>query len=241
MQFPFHELSLTPGNFADSLKGLRFIQVSDLLINTKTEPQYIQHLVQQINEKEVDLVLFTGGIIGSFVKKVKQQLHLLKDLNAPCYYVTGNHDVLYGAKALRNELCRIGFTCLDDACAHLIINETPLQLVGLSDRYSRLKAHHRPVHDLLAQLDESISTLLITHQPKDVEFTKPYRIDIQLSALPHNADAYPFAEFLKKYQPYYKGLYVKGKTLLFVSNGLNRTLFQLKRHHHAQIPLFTIN
>ena len=240
MQFPFNPITLTPGNFADELKGLRFIQIADLLITTKTDPHYLHQLVLQINEHNVDLVFFTGDLIGTFCTRIKQQLHTLKNIDARSFFVSGNHDRFFGQKRLQQELFKVGITALDNACAHLIINNTPIQLVGLSERYGHFKSQHRPISELFSKLDETISTILISHQPKDVDEIKHHRIDIQLSAIPHNADAYPFHALLKKYQPYYNGLYVKGKTLLYVSRGLNKSIFKFKRHTEAEIPLFTI-
>lgn len=241
MHFPFSEISLSPGNFADSLKGLRIIQLCDLHISKKTDPAYLHQLILKINEKNPDLVLFTGDIIKTFAFKLRVQLSALKGLHAPAYYVSGNHDFFFGLRTLRRELSLSNIACLDNACAHLIINNTPLQVLGLSNRSFRTKKERRPVKELFSSLDEGTSTILIAHQPNDIEFSKAYRIDIQLSAHTHNADAYPFHALLKKYQPYYKGLYTKGRTLLYVSSGLSTSAFQLKRHSLREIPVFTIS
>ncbi|PHR55608.1 MAG: hypothetical protein COA44_10190 [Arcobacter sp.] len=240
MHFPFKEVSLEPGNFADSLKGLRIVHLCDLHISKKTDPTYLHQLIIKINELHPDLVLFTGDIIKSFAFKLRVQLSALKGLHAPAYYVSGNHDFFFGLKALKRELALSHITCLDNACAHLIINETPLQVLGLSNKSALSKKDKRPIKALFSSLDEEISTILMAHQPNDINLIKNYRIDILLSAHTHNADAYPFAKFLKKYRPYYKGLYIKEKTLLYVSSGLNASPFQLKRNTQAEIPVYTI-
>lgn len=241
MLFPFNEVSLYPGNFADALKGLRIVQLSDLHISQKTDPFYLHQLIIKVNELRPDLVLFSGDIIKGFAFKLRAQLSALKGLDAPAYYVSGNHDYFFGLKVLKKELALSQIICIDNACAHLIINNTPLQVLGLSNRPTRVKSDKRPIKKLLESLDEEVSTILIAHQPNDVQWSKHYRIDIQLSAHTHNADAYPFHKLLKKYQPYYKGLYTHGKTLLYVSTGLHTSVFQLKRNTKAEIPVFTIN
>ena len=241
MLFPFNEVSLYPGNFADALKGLRIVQLSDLHICHKTDPSYLHQLIIKINELNPDLVLLTGDIIKGFAVKLRAQLSALKGLDAPAYYVSGNHDYFFGLKALKKELALSQIICIDNACVHLIINDTPLQVLGLSNRPTRVKNDKRPIKKLLESLDEEVSTILIAHQPNDVQWSKHYRIDIQLSAHTHNADAYPFHALLKKYQPYYKGLYTIGKTLLYVSSGLNTSPFQLKRKSLSEIPIFTIH
>jgi len=240
MNFPFKEITLTPGNFADELKGLRIVQLSDLLISKKTTLAYLHQLVIKINELHPDLIFFTGDIIQNFASTLRAQLSTFKALDAPAYYVSGNHDFFYGLKTLKRELTCSNVSCIDNACVHLILNNTPLQILGLADRFSKIKAHNRPIKELFSALDENVSTILLAHQPKDIEFIKEHRIDIVLSAHTHNADAYPFHALLKKYQPYYKGLYIKGKTLLYVSSGIHSSYFQLKRKSLAEIPVFTI-
>ncbi len=240
MNFPFKEITLSPGNFADELKGLRIVQLSDLLISKKTDPAYLHQLVIKINELKPDLVLFTGDIIKSFAYKLRVQISTFKELDAPAYYVSGNHDFFYGLNSLKRELSLCNISCIDNSCAHLIINNTPLQIFGLADRFSKIKAHKRPIKELFSSLNEEVSTILLAHQPKDIEFVQGYRVDIMLSGHTHNADAYPFHALLKKYQPYYKGLYIRGKTLLYVTSGLHSSAFQLKRKSLAEIPVFTL-
>jgi predicted MPP superfamily phosphohydrolase len=241
MHFPFKEITLYPGNFADALKGLRIVQLSDLLIGKKTDPAYLHQLVVQINRLHPDLVVFTGDIIKTFAFKLRVQLAVFKELEASAYYVSGNHDLFYGLNTLKRELALCNISCIDNKCAHLIINDTPLQILGLADRFSKIKAHKRPITELFSALNEEVSTIMLAHQPKDVEFIQGHRVDVMLSGHTHNADAYPFHAFLKKHQPYYKGLYVKGKTLLYVTSGLQSSVFQLKRKSLAEIPVFTIN
>jgi len=240
MHFPFNEISLSLGNFADTLKGLRIVQLCDLHISLKTDPEYLHQLIIKVNEQNPDLVLFTGDIIKSFAHKLRVQLAALKGINAPAYYVSGNHDIFFGLNRLKRELALCNISCIDNACVHLIINDTPLQVLGLAQNFSILKKEKRPVQELLFSLDEEVSTILLSHQPKDVELIQKFRIDLQLSAPTHNADAYAFHAFLKKRQPYYKGSYIKGKTLLYVSTGLNISPFQLKRKSSAEIPVITI-
>lgn len=241
MTFPFHEVSLPAKNFADTLQGLRIVQLSDLHICKKTDLSYLHQLIIKVNEKQPDLVVFTGDIIKDFSRKLKVQLSALKGLEAPAYYVSGNKDTLFGLRTLKKELSLCKISCLDNACAHLIFNNTPLQVLGFSNKNYLRKRDSRPIKNLLESLDEEVSTVLLAHQPKDIELVQKYRIDIQLSAHTHNADAYAFHTLLKKYQPYYKGLYIKGKSLLYVCTGLNTSAFQLKRHTQAEIPIFTIN
>lgn len=238
--FPFEEITLEPGNFADELKGLRIVQLSDLHIKRSLDIGYLESLVKKVNALHPDIVVFTGDILQTFAFRLRKHLHAFHALEARAYYVTGNHDIIYGPTTLKKELSLNGITCLDNSISMLNINNTPLQLVGLGDRYSFTRGIKRPIDELFSKLDENISTILLAHQPKDIEHISNYRIDIQLSGHTHTAKPYPFNKLVKRFKPYFAGLYVHGKTLLYVTRGLGH--WGPKVHYKApsQIPVFTI-
>ncbi len=238
--FPFEEIKLEPGNFADELKGLRIVQLSDLHMKKSLDIHYLENLVKKINALHPDLVLITGDILQTFAFRLHKHFHAFRALEAAAYYVTGNHDIAYGPKRLKKELALNGIICLDNSIAVLNINNTPLQLVGLSDRYSFARGIKRPIDELFSRLDENISTILLAHQPKDIEHTSKYRIDIQLSGHTHGGQVYPFNRLVKRFQPYFSGLYIHGKTLLYVTRGLGYWGPQIRYKAPSEIPVFTI-
>lgn len=239
--FPFHEVSLEPANFANELKGLRIVQLSDLHLTRSIEISYLETLVEKINELHPDFVFFTGDILQTFAFRLREHLRAFRVLRAPAYYVTGNHDIVYGPKNLEKELQQNNIHSLDNRISLLYINDTPLQLVGLSDRYSFVRGIRRPIHELFSRLDENISTILLAHQPKDAEHIGQHRIDIQLSGHTHGGQIYPFSKLAKRFQPYFEGLYTHGETLLYVSRGLGYWGAQIRYKAPSEIPVFTIN
>ncbi len=239
--FPFEEISLQPGNFADELKGLRIVQLSDLHLKRSLDIGYLETLVKKINALHPDLIVFTGDLIQTFAFRLRRHFHAFKALEAPAYYVTGNHDIVYGPTSLKKELRHNGIICLDNSIAILYINNTPLQLVGLSDRYSFARGIKRPIDELFSRLDENISTILLAHQPKDIEHIGHYRIDIQLSGHTHAGKVYPLTKLVKRFKPYFSGLYVLGKTLLYVSKGVGYRGVSSNDKLPGQIPVITLN
>lgn len=238
--FPFKEIRLEPGNFADELKGLRIVQLSDLQMKKSLDIHSLENLVKRVNALHPDIVVFTGDILQTFAFRLRKHFRVFRGLEAAAYYVTGNHDIVYGPKTLKKEFSHNGIICLDNSIAMLNINNTPLQLVGLSDRHSFTRRIERPIDELFCRLDENISTILLTHDPKDIEHTFKYRFDIQLSGHAHSPQPNPFNKFVKRFKPYASGVYVHGKTLLYVTQGL-RQLKPTTRHNLPnEIPVFTI-
>lgn len=239
--FPFNEITLKPANFADELKGLRIVQLSDLHLKRSLDIAYLETLVRKINTLNPDFVFFTGDILQTFAFRLRKHFRAFRALEAAAYYVTGNHDIAYGPKGLQKELFQHNIFCLDNKIARLNINNTPLQLVGLSDRYSFARGIKRPIEKLFSGLDESVSTILLAHQPKDVEHVGQYRIDIQLSGHTHGGQVYPLDRLVKRFQPYFEGLYVHNKTLLYVTRGLGYWGVAVRYKAPSEIPVFTIH
>lgn len=239
--FPFEEISLQSSGFSNVFNGLRIIQLSDLHLTKNLNIEYLKILVAKINALKPDFVVFTGDILQTSALNLKKHLRAFSLLTSPSYYVTGNHDIVYGPKALKEILQYNGVICLDNKILKLNINGMILQLVGISDRYSFARGIKRPIRELFLKLDSNLPTILLAHQPKDIQHVKDYRIDIQLSGHTHGGQIYPFDIIVKYFQPYFSGLYTHNKTLLYVTRGLGYWGVKIRYKVPSQIPIFTIN
>lgn len=234
------EIALEPRAFSPSFNTLRIVQLSDLHLTKKIDIRYLKLLVQKINDKKPDLVVFTGDILQTSANNIHAHIEIFRDIEAPSYYVTGNHDIVYGPKALKDLMQESGVICLDNEITKLNINGAVLQLVGVGDRYSFIRGIKREVKKLFSQLDETLPTILLAHQPKDIEYIDDFRIDIQLSGHTHGGQVYPFSLVVKYFQPYFSGLYTHNKTLLYVTSGLGYWGVKVRFKVPSEIPVFTI-
>ena len=238
--FPFKEIALHPKSFDDSPENMKIIQLSDLHLHPKVTISYLESLVTKINTREPDLVLFTGDIIECNASKLNKQLEVFGDIEAPSYYVTGNHDIFYGKDELQKILEENNIICMDNKLICLKIKGQSLQLVGVSDRYSFLRGGKRPLKELFSTIDKNLFTILLAHQPKDIQHIKDARVDIQLSGHTHGGQISPFSYLVKMFQPYFCGLYVKNNTLLYVTTGLGYWGIGIRYKAKSEIPVFLI-
>ena len=239
--FPFEEINLKSRGFPSALSGLRIVQLSDLHLTKNLDIEYLETLVVKINTLKVDLIVFTGDIIQTSALHLKEHFKAFKKLESPAYYVTGNHDIVYGPKPLKKILQNNGVVCLDNKILKLNIKGSTLQLVGIADRYSFARGIKRPIKELFSKLDSDLPTILLAHQPKDIEHVKNNRIDIQLSGHTHGGQVYPLNIIVKFFQPYFSGEYTHNKTLLYVTRGLGYWGVKMRYKVPSQIPVFTIN
>ncbi|MDD5372976.1 MAG: metallophosphoesterase [Sulfurimonas sp.] len=239
--FPFKEVNIKNQSFFESFCGLRIIQLSDLHLTKKVNVDYLKTLVKKINEQKPDIIVFTGDIIQTKALRVKEQIEVFKSLEAKAYFVTGNHDIVYGVKELQAAMNESNIICLDNEIVKLQIKDFELQLIGLSDRYSFLRKIKRPIKELFSKLDPNLPTILLAHQPKDIEHIGSHRVDVQLSGHTHGGQIYPFSLFVKLFQPYFSGLYLYKKTVLYVSNGVGYWGLNIRYKAQSEITVLTIN
>lgn len=217
------------------------MQLSDLHLDKKVSLEYIKQLVQKINDINPDLVVFTGDILQTSANKIQEHIRVFKAIKAKAYYVSGNHDVVYGLKSLKIFMEQANITCLDNSISTFHVSGGILQLVGLSDRYSFARGIKRPIKELFSKLDNKLATILLAHQPKDIEYIKDNKIDIQLSGHTHGGQVYPLNILVKFFQPYFSGLYTYKKTLLYVTNGLGYWGIKIRYKAPSEIPIVIIN
>ena len=237
-EVPFKNVALCLDHFHSSFK---IVQLSDLHITPNVDCRYIHSMVEQINEQKPDLVVFTGDILQSSAYKVQKQLEIFQGLHAKSYYVSGNHDIVYGAKNLQSVMQKNGVELLDNRVVHIDIQGAKLQLVGLSDRYSFMRGIKRETKELFASLQPELPTILLAHQPKDVRLIGESRVDLQLSGHTHGGQIYPFSLLVKFFQPYFSGLYQYKSTQLYVSNGIGYWGLQIRYKAPREIAVLTIN
>lgn len=239
--FPIKEISIKNDFYINSISGLRIVQLSDLHLTKRVDLEYLKLLVQKINDTQADLVVFTGDIVQMKASYLKEHIAIFKNFKMKAYFVTGNHDLFYGTKDLEYLMNESNITSLDNKTIKLNIKGIELQLVGLSDRYGFLRGVKRPIQELFSNLDPSLATILLAHQPKDIEHIGSYRIDLQLSGHTHGGQIYPFSKIVKFFQPYFSGLYTVNKTILYVSNGLGYWGLNIRYRAKSEITLLTLN
>lgn len=239
--FPFSEIAINSESFCSSLNGLRIVQLSDLHLTKDVKVAYLENLVKKINALKPDVILFSGDILQTSALNVKKQLGCFWELEAPSYYVTGNHDIVYGPKHLEAVMQDAGVMCLDNKIVEIAVKGSVLQLVGLSDRYGFVRGIKRPIKELFCGLNPNLSTILLTHQPKDISYVEGFRVDLQLSGHTHGGQVYPLNIVIKFFQPYLSGLYRHKNTLLYVCRGLGYWGIKVRYRVPSEIPVFTIN
>ncbi len=114
-------------------EGFKILQISDYHCDT------VPGLIEEIRSQSPDIIVSTGDLVhdkGSYepgIQLVKKLLEI-----APCYMVTGNHDVWRSDYSeLERYLDRTGAVTLHDKTLYLVRNGARIALSGIDDPFTR--------------------------------------------------------------------------------------------------------
>lgn len=200
-----------------SLEGLKILHLSDLHINKKTSLKSIQALVDECSCIAYDFIALTGDIIDCKVQFIQAQLEILNQLQ-DVFYISGNHDLVYGLNGLKH--CLNNFTFLDNRNTFIHFKNHPIAIAGLSDRFSRFFRIKREEQKIVKFLQDNPNGILLAHQPKDYKIALQAKAALFLCGHTHGGQIYPFGYFVRIFQPFLQGLHYKNQTAIYVNKGL---------------------
>jgi hypothetical protein len=175
-----------------------------------------------MNEQKPDIILLAGDIfdedLGPVIKNDMGKL--LSQLYAPLgvYAVTGNHEYIGGVAPAVKYLEDHNITVIRDSTVNI---EGIINIVGREDRQSNVMAgvERKPLDKLVANIDKSLFTVLLDHQPYNLEQAVENGMDLQLSGHTHHGQMFPLNFVTKAIFEVSRGHKQIENTHVFVSTG----------------------
>ena len=214
-----------PTNF----NGLKIIQISDIHYGSTIFIKDIKKLVELVNERTPDLVVFTGDLINKDYKlNSKEQEKLITELKKikttiGKYAIMGEED----SSEFNTIMNQSNFTILNNSYDLIYKdNNTPILLIGLNnskkneDIDSAYEYFNQPTHN------SNIYTITLLHKPDTVdEILEKYpTTDLFLAGHSHNGQInIPYIGGLIKKegsQQYINEFYQINNSRLYISSGI---------------------
>jgi len=207
-----------------ALHDLKIVQFTDLHIGPMIKRDYVQTLVQQMNDLDADIIVMTGDLVDGSVFRLQAEVAPLANLKAKHgkFFITGNHEYYSGAEDWIAEMRRLGFTVLLNAHELIEVNGAKLLLAGVTDyRADRhIASHQSSPKKAMQGAPESDVKILLAHQPESIFEATEAGFDLQISGHTHGGQYYPWNFLAKMANPYIKGLHLHNhKTWIYVSPG----------------------
>ncbi len=232
-----------PLTITDSgLDGLKIILISDLHLSS-----YHGHygelagVVDLINSEKPDLILNTGDFITFGWKEFGMCDTILKRATARIgsFAVTGNHDdgtympdydETYGRECIdrvSRKITASGYTLLDDTTVIITHNGAQLSLSGVVTRGHRLNMAYGDFAKVKDEYDDTMFNIMLVHDPAGWAVAEKFGTlpDLTLSGHTHGMQiGLPvpggYISPASALHEYWKGLYSKDDSFLFVTAGL---------------------
>jgi len=202
---------------------LKVVQLSDVHVGHTIDKAFVQECVERINALKADIVVITGDLVDRKIAFVKEDLAPLQELQSRfgTYFVLGNHEYYHGAQDIADHLATIGVKPLLNESVTVGDADHSINIVGLNDIQSiRFKTMLIDVDKAFKDLNHDHPTLLLSHQPKSLEFVQDQPFDLMLSGHTHGGQIFPFGFLVMLQQPYLYGLHaVTTAKQIFVSRG----------------------
>jgi predicted MPP superfamily phosphohydrolase len=204
-------------------ENLKAVHLSDIHLGHIRGKGYLEKTVKKVNEQDPDLIFITGDLFDGKKLINKDEFSPMQELNAPVFFVEGNHDVYSDVDNIKAFLKNQGI--------HVLENEIELQrgiqIVGLNHmRPDNESADiHAPkgntIKDVLQTLhiNKKKPSVLLHHSPDGIQYANKAGIDLYLSGHTHGGQLFPGNLIVNLVYKYSKGEAVYKNTKIIVSQG----------------------
>jgi uncharacterized protein len=205
-----------------AFNGFRIAVVADIHLGPLAGRSHTERIVRMINETEPDLVAIVGDLVDGTVEELGSAAEPLRDLvsREGAFFVTGNHEYFVpDTSEWLRELERLGVQPLRNENTTIRRGTAAFDLAGVND-VSGAQHSDPPDYDrALAGTSSSRPTILLAHQPVQVDEASAHGVDLQLSGHTHGGQMWPFHYIVRALQPSLAGLSTVGDTQLYVTRG----------------------
>jgi predicted MPP superfamily phosphohydrolase len=224
--------------------GFTIAQFTDLHASMTIRRNFIQSVVDQVNQLGADVIVFTGDLVDGSVEGLRFDVAPLKELKARhgVYFITGNHEYYSGAEAWIEEARRLGMRVLLNENVLIREREQKILLAGVTD-YSAgdfIPSQRSDPHKAGRSGEKPAVRILLAHQPKSIFEAASAGFDLQISGHTHGGQYYPWNFLATLTQPYIKGLHRHEKMWIYVSRGTGYWGPPLRLGVPSEVTLLTL-
>lgn len=201
--------------------GFTIVQLTDIHVGRTIRRDFVEKIVKRTNAVKPDMVVITGDLFDLPTEKISHDLEPLTMLEAPAFFVTGNHEYFHDVESILAKVDSLGIQSLTNRSIIFGSGENSFNLVGLNDLTGKRFGIRPPdVESAYETVDQSKPTIVLSHQPKSISLVDGKRCDLMLSGHTHGGQIFPFGWLVMLDQPYLEGLheFMPGKQI-FVSRG----------------------
>lgn len=239
-----------------SFEGMRIAQLSDIHLDEYTEPMFLRHVIDRVNQMQPDMVVLTGDFVSDGLGATHYEIgaawqcaNLLTGLKCQQRFaVLGNHDIGVSAKQVSAALGDNGIHLLRNG--HVAIERTGgrIWLAGLDDPVLGTPKPEVAIPSSIRNVRNE-PVLLLCHAPDYADILLNHEagsaVGLMLSGHTHGGQVrLPFlgaVELPELGQKYIEGLFHFGTMQLYVNRGIGTVGVPFRFNCPPEITLFSLH
>lgn len=240
------EYAITTDNMPNNFDGLKIVHFSDLHYGSTVFISELKEIVKRINDQKPDIIVFTGDLVENGVQLSESEINSviteLKKLDPKIetFAVKGNHD--YDHDYWDLIVPELDWHVLNNTYEYFYYNgSTPILFVGLDD-YLEGNPDYDNAFSYLNETTEDLYTIVLLHEPDQVDEIANYDFDLVLSGHSHLGQvrlpligAIYTPEGSKKY---YDEHYKIGNADMYISGGIGTSTLKMRFFNKPSITLY---
>lgn len=196
-------------------KPLRMVMLSDLHLGYHNHRADLAKWIDLINAEKPDVVLIAGDIVDRSIRPLAEEniAQEFRRIKVPIIACLGNHEYYTGEPNSEQFYREAGISLLRDKAIDL----DGITIVGRDDRTNMRR---QSVEMLTDTISKAQYTILLDHQPYNLEATEQAGIDFQLSGHTHYGQVWPISWVTHLLYECAYGHHQRGDTQYYVSSGI---------------------
>lgn len=243
-QLKVREETIRSKKINEDLDGFLVVFFSDMNYGDFFDRKKLERMSETVNSFKPDLILFGGDLIDEVETPMSQEerdflQESLRSLYARYgkFAVLGDEDMISEDK-IKNILEEAEFEVLNNQIKVIsIAPEARINIIGLNN-----SKNADPDPSILADIDASAYSLVISHCPDLFEEVKGYNVDYMCAGHSRNGQIYfPLINFFYRdagCQKYYRGKTTRNSTTLDITNGLGQNDYNARLNSDPEIVLY---
>jgi predicted MPP superfamily phosphohydrolase len=217
--------------------GKKIVQISDVHLGHVYREDFLSSVVQKINGLNPQVVVITGDLFDGTDGNMDSFLAPLNEINAPVYFIEGNHETYLGLDKVYAAIAKTKIVPLKDS----LKNINGLQFIGID---YPLRGNERDISNLIPAMagwDQFAPSILLIHEPLQIENAKKMGISLQLSGHTHRGQLFPFGFITSLiFKGYDHGFKREGSFAIYTSSGLGGWGPPMRTENRSEIVEITL-
>ena len=230
-----------------STPPVRIVQLTDVHLGHFRGKKHVEKLVHIVNRQHPDIVVFTGDCFESWYNFTTSTLEPFRKLEAPVYFVSGNHDAYVNAEEVKDKLRATGVQVLENEVVETngislvgldYMNASPLASDGMHAATNQLTISE--VIPVLIQDTLPHPIIVMHHTPLGAQYIAEAGADLFLAGHTHGGQLWPMTWINNRAFEFNKGLKKFDKMQVYVSCGSGTFGPPMRLGTHSEITVIDL-